>query len=214
MCFVPLNYLFPTTYDSPRSILGIFARFDEINQENIRSFDTTFKRGTTLTSLPSFTYIALLKKLTELIKNLFKMSSEVLLKVRERMQKMKDKIEDAENREHDAKEECKEVEATLGQNETDIDSMKKRIQLLTKELDEKNALLEERKMKSGQLEEKYEKENEVVRELENVEIGEDERMHELETDLTETSQKAEQLELQNTELRQKLGQLENEIQKV
>lgn len=130
------------------------------------------------------------------------------------MQKMKDKIEDAENREHDAKEECKEVEATLGQNETDIDSMKKRIQLLTKELDEKNALLEERKMKSGQLEEKYEKENEVVRELENVEIGEDERMHELETDLTETSQKAEQLELQNTELRQKLGQLENEIQKV
>lgn len=189
-------------------------RFDEINQENIRSFDTTFKRGTTLTSLPSFTYIALLKKLTELIKNLFKMSSEVLLKVRERMQKVKDKIEDAENREHDAKEECKEVEATLGQNETDIDSMKKRIQLLTKELDEKDALLEERKMKSGQLEEKYEKENEVVRELENVEIGEDERMHELETDLTETSQKAEQLELQNTELRQKLGQLENEIQKV
>lgn len=142
------------------------------------------------------------------------MSSEVLLKVRERMQKIKDKIEEAENREHNAKEELKEVLAAAYQHESDIDSMKKRTDLLSRELEEKTTLLEERKLKSDRLEEKYEKESEVVRELENVEIGEDERFHDLETELSETTQKAEQLELQTTELKQKLGQLENEIHKV
>lgn len=142
------------------------------------------------------------------------MSSEVLLKVRERMQKIKDKIEGAEEREHDAKESLKEVEAVYYQHESDIDSMRKRIELLQKELDEKNSLLQERKVKSDSLEQKYEQESEVVRELESVEIDGDERMHEVETEMTETAQRAETMELQTTELKQKHGQLENEMQKV
>lgn len=142
------------------------------------------------------------------------MSSEVLLKVRERMQKIKDKIEDAEEREHNAKLSLKEVEATYNQHESDIDSMKKRISLLQKELDEKRVLLEERKIKSEEFEEKCVQESEVVRTLESVEIDEDERLHQIETDLAETTVRADTTELQNTELKQKLGQLENEIQKV
>lgn len=142
------------------------------------------------------------------------MSSEVLLKVRERMQKIKDKIDVAEEREHNAKMSLKEVEATYDQHESDIDSMKKRISLLQKELDEKRALLEERKIKSEEYEEKCVQESEVVRTLESVEIDEDERLHQIETDLAETTVRADTMELQNTELKQKLGQLENEIQKV
>lgn len=142
------------------------------------------------------------------------MSSEVLLKVREKMQKIKDKIELAEEREHNAKEQLKEVEANCSQHETDIRSMKKRIKLLQMELKEKTTLLEDRKMKSSHLEEKYEQESEVVRTLESVEIDEDERFHAIEAELAETTQKAETMELQTTELKQKLGQLENEIQKV
>ena len=142
------------------------------------------------------------------------MSSEVLLKVRERMQKIKDKIEEAEEREQNAKTSLKEVEATYDQHESDIDSMKKRISLLQKELDEKRVLLEERKMKSEEYEEKCVQESEVVRTLESVEIDEDERLHQIETDLAETTVRADTMELQNTELKQKLGQLENEIQKV
>lgn len=142
------------------------------------------------------------------------MSSEVLLKVRERMQKIKDKIEEAEEREHNAKMSLKEVEATFDQHESDIDSMKKRISLLQKELDEKRVLLEERKIKSEEYEEKCVQESEVVRTLESVEIDEDERLHLIETDLAETTVRADTMELQNTELKQKLGQLENEIQKV
>ena len=142
------------------------------------------------------------------------MSSEVLLKVREKMQKIKDKIDLAEEREHNAKLELKEVEANYSQHETDINSMKKRIRLLQLELKEKNTLLDERKKKSEHLAEKYEKESEVVRELESVEIDEDERFHGIESELAETSQRAETMELQSTELKQKLGQLQNEIQKV
>ena len=89
--------------------------------------------------------------------------------------KIKDKIEDAEEREHNAKVSLKEVEATYNQHESDIDSMKKRISLLQKELDEKRVLLEERKIKSEEFEEKCVQESEVVRTLESVEIDEDER---------------------------------------
>lgn len=142
------------------------------------------------------------------------MSSKVLLKVREQMQKIKDKIEEAEEREHNAQMRLKEVIAICDQHDSDKDSMDKRLSLLQKELDEKTLLLEERKIKSEEYEEKCSQENEVVRTLESVEIDEDERLHQIEADLAETTVKADTMEIQSTELKQKLGQLENEIQKV
>lgn len=142
------------------------------------------------------------------------MSSKVLLKVREEMQKLKDKIEVAEEREQKALDCLKETTAICDQHESDKDSMDKRLTLLQKELDEKTHLLEERKIKSEEYEEKCSHENEVVRTLENVEIDEDERLHQIEADLAETTVKADTMEIQSTELKQKLGQLENEIQKV
>lgn len=142
------------------------------------------------------------------------MSSEVLLKVRERMQKIKDNIELAEGREHEAKESLKEITADVEKYDNEISSMKNRIILLKKELEEKNDLLEDKKLRSEQLELKNEQESEVVRELENVEVDEDQRMREVENELAETTQRAESMENQTTELRQKLGQLESEIQKV
>lgn len=142
------------------------------------------------------------------------MSSEVLLKVRERMQKIKDNIELAEGREHEAKESLKEITADVEKYDNEISSMRNRIILLKKELEEKNDLLEDKKLRSEQLELKNEQESEVVRELENVEVDEDQRMREVENELAETTQRAESMENQTTELRQKLGQLESEIQKV
>ena len=130
------------------------------------------------------------------------------------MQKIKDNIELAEGREHEAKESLKEITADVEKYDNEISSMRNRIILLKKELEEKNDLLEDKKLRSEQLELKNEQESEVVRELENVEVDEDQRMREVENELAETTQRAESMENQTTELRQKLGQLESEIQKV
>lgn len=56
----------------------------------------------------------------------------------------------------------KEVEVIFDQYEFDIDFMKKRILFFQKELDEKRVLLEERKIKSEEYEEKCVQESEVV----------------------------------------------------
>lgn len=56
----------------------------------------------------------------------------------------------------------KEVEVIFDQYEFDIDLMKKRILFFQKELDEKRVLLEERKIKSEEYEEKCVQESEVV----------------------------------------------------
>ena len=136
-----------------------------------------------------------------------------MTKLRERLQGFKDKIEEAEERTAAAKELTKNTEAEADQHEVDRNSMKSRIALLKKELQEKLEKLDEKAARLAELTNKSTEEGEAVRELECVESEGDEQMADLESQLKLTQQELEQTDHRNIELAQKVLQTESELNK-
>ena len=142
------------------------------------------------------------------------MSNDIKNKLRERMQKIKDGIDIAEDREHEGKEQLKKVEDQAYQLESERTSKGGKISMAQKLLDEKNAQVRKIEERLREIEGKCERENELVKTLEVMEIDGDEKLNDLEKQTKTVNDIVENKELQNKEMALRLAQLENELEKV
>ena len=142
------------------------------------------------------------------------MSNDIKTKLRQRMQGLKDQIDTAEDREQDAKELLKKVEEHSYQLESDRNSLESKISLARNLLNEKTKQLSEKKERLEELECKGERESELVKALEVMELDGDEKLNDLEKLAKTANEEVENKELQNKERALRLAQLENELEKV
>lgn len=135
-------------------------------------------------------------------------------KLRERMQQLKDRIDLAEDREHDAKEVLKEVEEKAYQFESECGSKERKITLMKKALATKKRELAKKDARLEEIGEKDERESELVKTLENMELDGDEKLNDLEKELQKIQHIADIKESENKELTLRQAQLESEYDKV
>lgn len=135
-------------------------------------------------------------------------------KLRERVQELKNKIDGAEDREQDAKDLLKKAEDKGYQLESEKNSKVGKIAMAKQLFDDRNEQLKKMEERLQELTEKCERENELVKALEVIEIDGDEKLSDLEKKAKNVNDVVESKELQNKELELRLAQLESELEKV
>ena len=142
------------------------------------------------------------------------MNEEAKGKLRNRVQVLKTKIDAAEDREQDAKDLLKTADDQAYQLESEKSSKMGKIAMAKQLLDDRNKQLEKMEERLHELTEKCERENELVKALEVMEIDGDEKLSDLEKKAKNVNDVVESKELQNKELELRLAQLESELEKV
>ena len=142
------------------------------------------------------------------------MANDVRNKLRQRMQALKDKIDEAEDRVQNAKDQLKKLDGTSYQLESERNSKKSKIALGKLQLKEKNDQLEKMQALLEELTEKSNRENELVKTLEVMEIDGDVKLNDLEKQAKSLIEMSEDKELQNREMALKLAKLERDLEKV
>lgn len=142
------------------------------------------------------------------------MANDVRNKLRQRMQALKDKIDEAEDRVQNAKDQLKKLDGTSYQLESERNSKKSKIALGELQLKEKNDQLEKMQALLDELTEKSNRENELVKTLEVMEIDGDVKLNYLEKQAKSLIEMSEDKELQNREMALKLAKLERDLEKV
>ena len=130
------------------------------------------------------------------------------------MQALKDKIDEAEDRVQNAKDQLKKLDGTSYQLESERNSKKSKIALGELQLKEKNDQLEKMQALLEELTEKSNRENELVKTLEVMEIDGDVKLNDLEKQAKSLIEMSEDKELQNREMALKLAKLERDLEKV
>lgn len=141
------------------------------------------------------------------------MANDVRNKLRQRMQALKDKIDEAEDRVQNAKDQLKKLDGTSYQLESERNSKKSKIALGELQLKEKNDQLEKMQALLEELTEKSNRENELVKTLEVMEIDGDVKLNDLEKQAKSLIEMSEDKELQNREMALKLAKLERDLEK-
>lgn len=115
-------------------------------------------------------------------------SAEHLAKVKAKLNAIKEKIDQTEDRELDAKEKLREAEERLEKALGEVDSFKRRIQLVQIEDKKVKAALEVKVAELQGMERRSKSEEEQCKTLEVTDRESDEKMHEME-DMVEESDK-------------------------
>ena len=142
------------------------------------------------------------------------MANDVKNKLRQRMQDLKDKIDEAEDRIQTAKDQLKKLDGTSYQLESERNSKKSKIALGKLQLKEKNDQLEKMQALLEELTEKSNRENELVKTLEVMEMDGDVKLNDLEKQAKSLIEMSEDKELQNREMTLKLAKLGRDLEKV
>lgn len=142
------------------------------------------------------------------------MANDVKNKLRQRMQGFKDKIDEAEDRIQTAKDQLKKLDGTSYQLESERNSKKSKIALGKRQLKEKNDQLEKMQALLEELTEKSNRENELVKTLEVMEMDGDVKLNDLEKQAKSLIEVSEDKELQNREMTLKLAKLGRDLEKV
>lgn len=163
--------------------------------------------------LPLIRDLFLTKKRSSLFASKSAMANDVRNKLRQRMQALKDKIDEAEDRVQNAKDQLKKLDGTSYQLESERNSKKSKIALGELQLKEKNDQLEKMQALLEELTEKSNRENELVKTLEVMEIDGDVKLNDLEKQAKSLIEMSEDKELQNREMALKLAKLERDLEK-
>lgn len=155
----------------------------------------------------------LTKRRSSLFASKSAMANDVRNKLRQRMQALKDKIDEAEDRVQNAKDQLKKLDGTSYQLESERNSKKSKIALGKLQLKEKNDQLEKMQALLEELTEKSNRENELVKTLEVMEIDGDVKLNDLEKQAKSLIEMSEDKELQNREMALKLAKLERDLEK-
>lgn len=163
--------------------------------------------------LPLIRDLFLTKRRSSLFASKSAMANDVRNKLRQRMQALKDKIDEAEDRVQNAKDQLKKLDGTSYQLESERNSKKSKIALGELQLKEKNDQLEKMQALLEELTEKSNRENELVKTLEVMEIDGDVKLNDLEKQAKSLIEMSEDKELQNREMALKLAKLERDLEK-
>ncbi|KXJ14052.1 tropomyosin-1 [Exaiptasia diaphana] len=140
-------------------------------------------------------------------------SAEHLAKVKAKLNAIKEKIDQTEDRELEAKEKLREAEERLEKALGEVDSFKRRIQLVQIEDKKVRAALEVKVQELDGMERRSKSEEEQCKSLEITDRESDEKMHEMEDLVEETDIRDKDVQTKVAEVELKFKVTQNELEK-